>query len=137
MNFNVRNPSSMITVFAIIFVPFDCRNIQSQTNTYFTCHFMMWKSHFQTKLLKNKPKEYLKTDHSFIIVKVKLFIYEKWMILLLCLGQNFSYLTMLLVKICNILPKRKKYAPNFLYVAKYMKMYQKIIKKLWKCLGKI
>ena len=52
------------------------------------------------------------------------------------LGQNFSFLTMLIVKICNILPKWKNNAPNFLYVAKYMKMYQKIIKKLWKCCGK-
>ena len=52
------------------------------------------------------------------------------------LGQNFSFLTMLIVKICDILPKRKNNAPNFLYVAKYMKMYQKIIKKLRKCWGK-
>ena len=53
------------------------------------------------------------------------------------LGQNFSFLTMLKVKICDILQKRKKYAPNFLYVAKYIIMYQKINKKLSKCWGKI
>ena len=52
------------------------------------------------------------------------------------MGKNFSYLTMLIVKICDILPKQKNGAPNFLYAAKYMKMYQKIIKKLWKCWGK-
>ena len=52
------------------------------------------------------------------------------------LGQNFSFLTILKVKICDILPKQKKYAPNFLYDAKYMNMYQKINKKLEKCWGK-
>ena len=48
----------------------------------------------------------------------------------------FSFLTMLKAKICDILLKGKNGAPNFLYVAKYMKMYWKNIKKLEKCLGK-
>ena len=39
------------------------------------------------------------------------------------LGQNFSFLTMLIVKNCNILPKWKNNAPNFFNVAQYMKMY--------------
>ena len=43
---------------------------------------------------------------------------------------------MLKVKICDILPKRKKYAPNFLNVVKYITMYQKINKKNVKMLGK-
>ena len=38
---------------------------------------------------------------------------------------------------CDILPKQKNNVPNFLYVAKYMKIYQKIIKRLEKCRGKI
>ena len=42
---------------------------------------------------------------------------------------------MLKVKICNILLKQKKYAPNSLYAAKYMKMFQKINKMLEKCWG--
>ena len=44
-------------------------------------------------------------------------------------GQNFSFVTMLKVKICDILPKQKKYVLNFLYVAKYIEMYQKINKE--------
>ena len=50
------------------------------------------------------------------------------------MGQNFSFLTMLLVKMCDILPKRKNDAPNFLYVAKYIKNvsenHQKVVKML-------
>ena len=53
------------------------------------------------------------------------------------LGQNFSFLTMLAVKIGYILLKEKKYAPDFLYIAKYMKIHQKIIKKLGKFWGQI
>ena len=51
------------------------------------------------------------------------------------LSQNVSFLTMLIMKIRYILPKRKNNAPNFLYVAKYMKIYQKFIKKVGIMLG--
>ena len=53
------------------------------------------------------------------------------------LSQNSYFLTMLKVKIGHILPKRKIGIPNFLYVVKYVKIYQEILKKLEKCDGPI
>ena len=52
-------------------------------------------------------------------------------------SQNSYFLTMLKVKIGHILPKRKMGIPIFLYVVKYMKIYQEIDKKLEKSDGQI
>ena len=52
-------------------------------------------------------------------------------------SQNSYFLTMLKVKIGHILPKWKKENPNFLYIVKYVKIYQEIDKKLEKCDGQI
>ena len=57
------------------------------------------------------------------IIKAKLFVYKNWTILLLWSGSIFSFLTMLIVKIDDILLEWKNDAPNFLYFAKYIKMY--------------
>ena len=48
-------------------------------------------------------------------------------------SQNSSFLTTSKVKTRCILPIRKNSVPNFLYVGKYVKIYQKIDKKLKKC----
>ena len=48
------------------------------------------------------------------------------------IGQNSYFLTMLKVKIGHILAKRKIGFPNFLYVVKYVKIYQETHKKLEK-----
>ena len=53
------------------------------------------------------------------------------------MGQKFSLLTMLKLKICNILLRRKNSMPNFSYAAKYMKMYQIVTKTLKKCWRKV
>ena len=53
------------------------------------------------------------------------------------IGQNSYFLTMLKVKIGHILAKRKIGAPNFLYVVKYVKIYQERHKKLQKSGGPI
>ena len=52
-------------------------------------------------------------------------------------SQNSSLLTMSIVKIGHILPKRKNTPPNFLYVVQYMANYHKINRKLKKYWGKI
>ena len=53
------------------------------------------------------------------------------------LSQNSYFLTMLKVKISHILPKQKMGIPNFLYVVKYVKIYQERHKKLEKSGGPI
>ena len=53
------------------------------------------------------------------------------------LSQNSYFLTMLKVKIGHILPKRKIGVPNFLYVVKYVKIYQERHKKMEKSGGPI
>ena len=52
-------------------------------------------------------------------------------------SQNSYFLTMLKVKIGHILPKRKMGNPNFLYIVKYVKIYQEIDKKSKKSDGQI
>ena len=51
-------------------------------------------------------------------------------------GSKIFIFDHLKVKICDILPKQKNNAPNLLYVAKYIKIYQKINDKLGKYWGK-
>ena len=53
------------------------------------------------------------------------------------IAQNSYFLIMLKVKIGYILPKRKMGIPNFLYVVKYVKIYQERHKKLEKSEGQI
>ena len=50
-------------------------------------------------------------------------------------NQISSFLTMPVVKMGHILPKRKNAPPDFLYVVLYMANYQKIDKKFKKCWG--
>ena len=52
-------------------------------------------------------------------------------------SQNFHFLTILKVKISHIFPKQKSGIPNFLYVVKYVKIYQERHKKLDKNEGQI
>ena len=71
----------------------------------------------------HKSKNFLSTINKWLL------FYEK--------NQNSSFLTMSIVKIGHILPKRENAPPNFLYVVQYMANYQKINRKLKKYWGKI